>query len=285
MRRIALLALALAVASLWAQQKQPAPPAGLAVTKATLHFKQEEGPAIAGNYEYYAGELLYLSFRISGFKTVKDSVDLRWQLVGVDPEGLLLAPPANGAVKEEIGYTDKDWLPKVAYTLPLPAQLPPGVYKLKIQVADENAQAAADREVEFKVGGRPLPRPERFSVLSLGFYRQESDRQPMEKAAYRAGETLLARFQMAGFQMGEKNRFDVSYGLSILGASGKVLYSQDDAAADSGAPFYPRRMLNGALTLNLTAGVQPAEYTLVVKAKDRVGQTEAEARARFQVVP
>lgn len=266
------------------QQKQAAPGAGLSVAKAVLHFKQEDGPAIAADYQYYAGELLYLSFRIGGFKVVKDAVNLRWQLVGVDPEGLLLAPPANGVIQEEISANDKEWLPKVAYTLPLPAQLMPGVYKLKIQVADENAQTAADKEVEFKVGGKPLPRVDRFSVLNLGFYRQEGDRQPMEEPRYRAGETLLARFQLAGFQLGGKNRFDVSYGLFILGASGQVLYSQEDAAADSGEPFYPRRLLNGALTLNLTAGVQPAEYTLVVKAKDRVGQTEAEARAQFKVV-
>lgn len=274
----------MAAALVWGQQKQPAPAPGLSITKTILHFKQEDGPAIAADYQYYAGELLYLSFRISGFKAVKDAVNLRWQLVGVDPEGLLLTPPANGAIQEEISFNDKEWLPKVAYTLPLPAQLPPGVYKLKIQVADENAKTTADKAVEFNVGGRPLPRPDKFSVLSLGFYRQEGDRQPMEDPAYRAGETLLARFQLAGFQLGEKNRFDVSYGLSILGASGKVLYSQEDAATDNGAPFYPRRMLNGALTLNLTAGVQPAEYTLVVKAKDRVSQTEAEARAQFKVI-
>lgn len=281
MGKLALLAFA--VASVWAQQKQPAPAPALAVTKPTLHFKQEDGPAIAANYEYLAGELLYLSFRVSGFKTVKDTVDLRWQLVGVDPDGLLLAPPANGTVQEEVSVNDKDWLPKVAYTLALPAQLPPGSYKLKIQVADEHAKTATDQEVAFKVGGRPLPRPEKFSVLGLGFFKQETDRQPMDDAAYQVGETLLARFQLAGFQLGEKNRFDVSYGLAVLSASGKVLYSQEDAAADSGAPFYPRRMLNGALTLNLSAGVQPAEYTLVVKARDRVSQAEAEARAQFKV--
>lgn len=272
-------------AILCAQQKVAPPAQPLSVTRPTLHFKQEDGPAIAAGYEYLAGELLYLSFRIGGFKTVKDTVDLRWQLFGVDPEGLLLAAPANGAIREEVSFNDKDWLPKVAYTLPLPAQLAPGVYKLKVQVADEHAKTSASAEVEFKVGGRPLARPDRFSVLDLGFYKLESDRQPMTEAVYRAGDTLLARFQMAGFGLGEKNRFDVSYGLAILDANGKVLYAQEDAAADSGAPFYPRRVLNGALTLNLTAGVQPAEYTLLVKASDRISGAAGEARARFRVAP
>lgn len=279
------LLLALAVVGLCAQQRQPPSAQPLSITRTTLHFRQEDGPAIAANYEYLAGELLYLSFRVAGFKTVKDAVDLRWQLFGVDPEGLLLAPPANGSFTDEVSLNDKDWLPKVAYTLPLPAQLAPGLYKLKIQVADENAKASASSEIEFKVGGRPLPRPVQFSVLDLGFYKLESDRQAMSEPVYRAGDTLLARFQLAGFQLGEKNRFDVSYGLAILDAAGKVLYSQDDAAADNGAPFYPRRMLNGALTLNLTAGVQPAEYTLLVKATDRIGNASVEARSRFRVAP
>ncbi|MBI4890044.1 MAG: hypothetical protein HY821_05410 [Acidobacteria bacterium] len=267
-----------------AQEKTAPAGGGLAIGRQVLHQKQEDGPAIPAGYEYYSGELLYLSFRVTGFRAVKDVVDLRWQVVAVDPEGLLLTPPANGVVREELSVNDKDWLPKVQYTLPLPAQLPPGEYKLKIQVADENAKASADKEVAFRVGGRALPKLEKFSVLGLGFYRDDADRQPMEAAVYKVGQTLLAKFQLAGFQLGEKNRFEVSYGLAVLGASGKVLYAQENAAGDDGAPFYPRRLLNGALTLNLTEGVQAATYTLVVKARDKVGQTEAEARAEFQVV-
>ncbi|MBI5918719.1 MAG: hypothetical protein HY849_05025 [Nitrosomonadales bacterium] len=128
-----------------------------------------------------------------------------------------------------------------------------------------------------------MPKLERFSILNLRFLKDEADRQAMEQAVYRAGETLVAKFELAGFQLGEKNRFEVDYGLAVLSASGKVLYEQPAAAADEGAPFYPRRLLNGALTLNLTAGVQAGEYALVVKARDKVGQSEAEMRATFSV--
>jgi len=253
------------------------------VVRPTLHERKEDGPAITPNYEYYSGELLYLSFRISGFKAVKDQVNVRWQVVAVDPEGLLLAPPANGEVKEELSHNDKDWMPKAAHTLALPAQLPPGEYKLKVRIADELANANAEKEIAFKVGGKPLPRVGELSILELKFFRAETDRQPMEPAAYHSGETLLARFQLAGFELGEKNRFEVDYGLTILSPSGKVLFTQEQAAADSGSPFYPQRTLNGALTLNLTAGVQAAEYTLVVRARDLVGKKEAESRAQFTV--
>jgi hypothetical protein len=270
-----------------AKDTRSEPALTLTVARPVLHLKQEDGPAIPASYEYYSGELLYLSFRFSGYKLVKDTVDLRWQMIAVDPDGLLLAPPANGAVREELSANDKDWLPKAAYTLPLPGQLPPGPYKIKIRIADEHAKSSAEKELDFRVGGRPFPKVDQFTVLNLGFYRQETDRLPIDAspAAYRTGDTLLARFQLAGFALGEKNRFDVSYGLSVLNAAGKVLYTQDDAAADNGEPFYPRRLLNGALTLNLTAGVQPAEYTLLVKARDRVSNKDAEARAQFVVGP
>lgn len=261
----------------------PPPAPGLAITRPTLHHRQEDGPLLPEGYEYSAGQLLHYSFRVSGFKVQKDNVDLRWIAVAVDPEGRLLVPAANGAVREEVGANDKEWLPKVQQTIPLPAQLGPGVYKLKLSVTDEFAKTSAEKEIEFRVGGRPLPQAASLTILNLRFLKTESDRQAMEPAVYRVGETLIAKFELAGFQLGEKNRFDVGYGLSILSPSGKVLYSQPAAAGDSGAPFYPQRLLLGALTLNLTEGVQAAEYTLLVQARDQVGAVEAEARATFRV--
>lgn len=272
----------LALATLTAAAAPPAAPV-LSITQPTLHHKQEDGPVIPEGYEYYSGQLLHYSFRISGFKVQKDKVDLRWLVVAVDAEGRLLVPAANGAIREDVSANDKQWLPKVQQTIPLPAQLAPGVYKLKLSVADELASASAEHEVEFRVGGRPLPQVQSLSILNLRFFKSDTDRQAMEPATYRVGETLIAKFELAGFQMGEKNRFEVDYGLSILGPSGDELYKQPKAASDSGAPFYPQRLLIGALTLNLTEGVQAAEYTLVVQARDLVAGKEVESRAKFRV--
>lgn len=260
-----------------------AQPSKLAITGATLHYRQEDGPAIRPGYEYYPGELLYLSFRISGFRVVKDRVDLRWTLYATDPEGQLLEPPANGAIREEVSYEDKNWLPRVQYTLALPGQLPPGQYRIKIRVADELAQASAEQDVEFRVGGKPLPRVKELTVLNLAFYADEAEREAMTEPVYRPGQMLVARFQVAGFALGEKNRFAVSYGLRILGASGRELFVQEEAASDEGEPFYPRRLLNGLLTLSIHEGVQPGEYTLAVTVQDKVGGQTAEAQARFRV--
>lgn len=262
-----------------------APPAApvLSITRPTLHHKQEDGPAISEDYEYYSGQLLYYSFRVSGFKVLKDKVDVRWLVVAVDPEGRLLVPAANGAIREEVSENDKEWLPKVQQTIPLPAQLGPGAYKLKLRVADELAGTSAEKEIEFRVGGRPLPETKSLSILNLRFLKAETDRQALEPAVYRVGESLIAKFEMAGFQVGEKNKFEVEYGLSILSPAGEVLYSQPKAAGDSGAPFYPQKVLMGAVTLNLTEGVLPAQYTLVVQVRDLVGKSETESRSGFRV--
>lgn len=264
---------------------QPPAPAtrGLSVVRPTFHFRQEGGASISPTYQYTAGELLYFSFRIAGFTVQKDKVSLRWQLVAIDPEGLLLMAPLNGSIDEELTDNDKNWLPKVEQTLPLPAQLPPGVYRLKLHIADELAKTSIDTEAGFKVGGKPLPAVKELTILNLRFLRAPTDQQPMREAVYHPGEMLIARFDLAGFQLGEKNRFHVDYGLSVLNSTGKVLFTQQNAASETNAPYYPQRLLNGELTLNLNAQVLPAEYTLMVKVRDHVANTETEQGARFTV--
>ncbi len=261
----------------------PRPAPQLTIVNPVLHNRQEDAPAIPANYSYYGGELLYVSFKVSGFKPLKEQVEIRWQIIATDQDGLLLVPLINGVVKEELNVNDKEWLPRVQQTIPLPPQIPPGMAKLKLIANDEHGKTTAEKTVEFRVGGRPLPKVEGFSLLDLGFYESDTALSPMRDVVYRAGQALWARFQMAGFKLGDKNRFDVTYGLEIRTAEGKPLYQKPEAASDSAEPFYPRRLLNGGVTLDITPGVIPGEYVLVVKAKDRVGGTEAEATARFRV--
>ncbi len=282
------IALLVTIAAVAAAQK-PAPktdqpPAQkLDIVQTVFHDRRESAPPITPDYKYVAGELMYFSFRVGGYTVKKDAVDLRWQLVAADPEGLLLWEPMNGAFREEVTHNDENWLPRVAQTLPLPAQLAPGTYKLKIRVADELAQTTAEKEVTFEVGGPEIPKAEKLTILNTGFYRSERDRTPMSPAVYKPGDTLLARFDLAGFQLGEKNRFDVEYGLRILRPSGKEMYAEPKAASESDAPYYPKRLMRGGIGLNLTADLTPGEYTMVILAKDNVGNQTAEQEVKFTV--
>jgi hypothetical protein len=105
----------------------------------------------------------------------------------------------------------------------------------------------------------------------------------MAEAVYRPGDAVLLRFQLAGFKLGEKNRFEVEYGLRVLRPSGREMYAEAKAAQESDAPYYPKRVMNGAIGLNLTPDLTPGEYTIVVTARDVAGQAEAEKAVKFKV--
>jgi hypothetical protein len=258
------------------------PAAKLGVVRPTFH-EREDGPPIPAGYEYYPGELMHFSFRIAGYAVQKDRVDLRWQLFAADPEGLLLFPPLSGAVSEEISENDKEWLPRVKESIPLPPQLPEGVFSLKIRVADEFAKSSAEQVVQFSVRGRKPEKLEALTVRDMRFYRREEDFNPLPDALYRPGDAVFGRFEIAGFRVAEKNRFDVEYGLRVLRPSGKLLYEEPKAAAESDTPYYPKRYMNGGFNLTLSKDLTPGEYTIVITARDNIAQSSAELSGKFRV--
>lgn len=273
----------IAFASLAALAQPPAPTSGLRLAQITLHDRRESGPSIPAGYQYRSGELMFFSFRVAGYTVRKDRVDLRWQLFATDPDGLLLFDVMRGTVQEEVTHADEQWLPRVALTLPLPPQLPPGAYRLRVLVSDELAGKSAEAHVPFEVGGRPIPRPDALTIMNAGFYKTESGGSPMNPAVYLQGEQLFLRFDLAGFQLGEKNLFSVSYGVRLLRPSGNLLYEQVPAAEESDTPFYPKRLMLGGLSLTLSPDLTPGEYTLHLFAEDRVGNQKTEHPLKFLV--
>jgi hypothetical protein len=266
-----------------AQSPAPAPASGLRIAQITLHDRRESAPAIPAAYQYRSGELMFFSFRVAGYAVRKDRADLRWQLFATDPDGLLLFDVMRGAVQEEVTHADEQWLPRVALTIPLPAQLPPGTYRLRALVSDELAGKTAEAAIPFEVGGPPIPRPDSFSILNAAFYKTGSGGSPMDPAVYLQGDDLFARFNLAGFKLGEKNRFHVVYGVRMLRPSGNLLYEQPVAAEETDAPFYPKRLMMGGLSLTLSPDLTPGEYTMILFAEDRIGGQKAEHTITFRV--
>jgi hypothetical protein len=278
------IALPLLATGLAPQEKKAAPAkSSPAIVQFIFHDRREAGPPIPTDYAYIPGELMYISFRVRGYKVQKDRVDLRWQLIGTDPEGLLLWPTLNGAFSDEVSYADENWLPRVDQTIALPPQLPPGVFKLKVRVADEFTSATAEETFEFRVRGRVPPPSDSFEIRDTVFTRDEQGRQVTDPPVYRPGDSVFARFTLVGYQLGEKNRFDVEYGLRILRPSGRELYAEPKAAQESDAPFYPKRFMTGTLAVNLTPDLTPGEYTMIVVARDNVGGKQAEETFKFKV--
>jgi len=258
-------------------------PPKLAIVQAVLHDQREDAPAISANYRYVAGEVLYLSYRVSGYVVKDEKVDLRWQMYTTDADGLLLAPIEHGAFKDEVTFNDKAWLPRVDHAVPLPPQLYAGDYLIHLRVSDEAAQGIVEQTVPFRVRGRTKEKLEAILIRSLHFYRGEDDPTPIDPVAYHPGATVWARFEMAGYQFGEKNAFDVEYGLAVYRPSGEKLYEQPLAANEHDAPFYPKFWLMGGFSLNLGADLSPGEYTVKVQVRDKLAKTVGEQSATFQV--
>ena len=271
------------LAALAAWQPAAPPPPGPRIVQTILHDRREGGPAIPAGYQYRSGELMFFSFRVAGYAVKKDRADLRWQLFATGPDGLLLFDVQRGSIQEEVTHADEQWLPRVALTLPLPPQLPPGVYRLRVLVSDELAGKSAEANIPFEVGGRPIPTPESLEILNAGFYKTESGGSPMDPPVYLQGDELFFRFDLAGFRPGEKNRFHVAYGVRILRPSGNLLYEQPAAAEETGAPFYPQRLMPGGLSLTLSPDLPPGEYPFTLTAEDRLGNQKAQETLKFCV--
>lgn len=260
-----------------------AAPPKLTIVSAILHEQREDGPEIPASYEYVPGELLYLSYRVAGFTAKNDAVDLRWQMYLTDPDGLLLAPISSDAIRDEVTSRDKDWLPKVEQTVPLPPELYAGRYAIHLHVADELAQAAAEYVLPFRVRGRAQEKLPGITVRGVRFYRGEDDAIPLDPPTFRPGETLWSRFEIAGYSLAEHNAFDVEYGLAVYGPSGNLLYEQPAAAQEHDSPFYPKRWLVGGFSLTISANQAPGEYRVAVRARDKLAKTATEQSANFQV--
>ena len=150
-------------------------------------------------------------------------------------------------------------------------------------VKDEVAKAEAKRETTFTVRGRQVEPSKELVVRNLAFYRGDEDKDALEVAAYRPGDTVWIKFDITGYQFAEKNRFEVGYGITVLRPTGEPTLSQPEAAVERDETFYPRTVLPAMLSLNLPKDVQTGEFTVIVTVQDKVGNQKHEARRTFTV--
>ncbi len=262
-----------------------APPKPLAILNVALG-QYEDGPTVPVGYEYVPGETVFFSFQVSGYRTRGDEepeVRLEWRLESKDPAGVSIVEPQTGKVVTTVSQKDKDWMPKIRETILVPPFAPSGTYRIDILVKDEIAQAEVRKSVDFKVRGRDVEPSPTLVVRNLRFYRTEEDKKPLELAAYRPGDAVWIRFDMTGFKFGEKNRFDVGYGIQVLKPNGEATLTQPEAAVEQDTSFYPRKFVPAAFSLNLPADVMKGQYTVIITAHDKVGNQTCEAKQTFTV--
>jgi hypothetical protein len=244
----------------------------------------EDGPAVGDRVKFVPGETVYLSFEVENYaRTKEESVSLSWVVDAADPHAIPIMPPAPGKKQANLQPEDKDWIPRIRQAIAVPSPAPGGDYSVHIQVTDQISMQTAAADTKFSVTGPDLSVVKTLELRSFGFYRTEDEAKPLASPVYGAGDSMFARFQIAGFKYGPENAIEVTYGISIVGPAGNVMYTQDPAVEEKSASFYPRPYIDANMSLSLQAGTKAGEYTLVINARDKVGNQTAGIRQPFRV--
>jgi hypothetical protein len=260
-----------------------AEPRQLTIVKPVLR-QYEDGPALPSGSSFFTGDLLFCSFQVAGYKVSPEGkVSLHYQIEAVDPGGIRLIEPLQNAIETQVSDEDKNWMPIVRESVPIPPLALGGLYRIKVTVEDKLSQQTAKTEVEVPVRGRRVEPSQTLVERNFRFQRNEEDRDAILNPIYHPGDTVWAHFEIVGFHYGEQNAVHVEYGVALTDALGKSLFSIPQAAVEKDASFYPKRYLPGALSLNLAKDIRPGEYTVVLTLRDEVGNQKQESLHPFKV--
>ena len=245
--------------------------------------QMEGGAPDPSGFDHVPGEILFFSCRIANYtKSPEEKIHVAYSVQAFDPKGVPLTEIYKNEFTDEVGPQDKEWMPKIATEVAIPPLVGSGAYKIVVHAEDLLAKTKTELSVPFQVRGREVPPSETLVVRNFNFYPREEATQPLEKPVFHTGGSLWARFDITGFKYGEQNKIDVGSQISILGASGKVLWTQPEPAAEQTTSFYPKRYISGTFNIGLET-VKPAQYTLLVTVKDAVGQQTFEFKQNFTV--
>jgi hypothetical protein len=291
MRSAAILALPVFASALMAQgagqngtQKNPAPAGQTIRVARAVISESEDGPAIEDGAAFQAGDLAFFSFQVENYRTgPTGKVQLTGHIQAFDSKGTPIVPRDEEAIGTTVSQEDKDWKPKLRLPIQIPSIAPPGNYRVKFEVTDQQARQAASGELAFLVGGKGVEPADALTIRNPGFYRTQDDETALKVVAYRAGDKLWVRFDITGYKHGEQNSIDVSYDVAVLGPDGAQLFAQDDAAVEKSQAFYPQPWVPGGFNLSLDSTMRAGTYTLVITAHDAVGKQTAETKAEFRV--
>jgi hypothetical protein len=246
--------------------------------------QSEDGPPIGNGLTFQPGDLAFFSFQVENYKTgTTGKVQLTGHVEVFDPRGTPIVPRDEEVIGTTVSQEDKDWKPKLRSQIQIPSIAPPGNYRVKYEVADQQSHQNSSGELAFQVSGKGVEPAAELTIRNLGFYRGQDDESALKIVAYRAGDMLWVRFDATGYKYGEQNSIDVTYDVAVLSPDGKQLFAQEDAAAEKSQAFYPQPWVPGAFNLSLESTMRAGTYTLVITARDGVGKQTAETKAEFRV--
>lgn len=250
----------------------------------------EDAPAVSSDYEFLPGDFLYFQFEVAGFKISGNeysgprTISLEYDIEVRDSGGTLLAPAEKAAIKEEVAPQDKDWLPKRRASFLLPSYASFQHCQVVLTINDLLDKATAHQEFPFILAGtkvEPLPS---LSIQNVRFLRSSEDGPGLQVVAYRPGDTIWARFDMTGFQLGPHNLAQLSYDVTVNRPDGRVIFHRENAARQKlQGLFYPPQVIPGVLSVTTTPDLQHGEYTVIILLKDEIGQKTAEVERKVDL--
>jgi hypothetical protein len=257
--------------------------AGLEVVR-PLIAQSDGGTPVPAGFEHVAGETLFFSCRIGGYaKTPEEKVHVTYSVQAFDPKGTALTEIYKNEMITDVAPQDKAWMPKIATEIQIPPLVGAGTYKILVKIEDLVNNTKAELGVPFEVRAKTVEPSETLVVRNYQFFRSEEDPQAIPKAVYKGGSVIWMRFDIIGFKYGEKNRIDVSYVASVIAPSGKVLWTQPEAATEQSESFYPKRYVAASMSITLAPNTTPADYTIAVAVTDAVGKQTYETKQPFTV--
>lgn len=252
------------------------------------YSRYEGGPPLSSPVAFDPGDQVVVRARLAGFRVAEVEfqryrVMISYEVAAFDFRGIPIGEPRKDIINEPVETEDKDWLPILEHSFFLPPLAEFGDYELRLKVRDEVSQRQEAFTLRFRVNGKQLPDLTELTILNFGFYRRAEDASPLPAAVYRGGNTLWAKFDLAGYRIGDRNRYHVACDVQVRDAEGKVLFEQPDALAEQSAPEYPRRYVPGVFSLQIQPGTKKAEYSVAVIARDLLAESTTESVFPFTV--
>lgn len=241
------------------------------------------GGQVPDTYEFAPGDIVHVSFQVSGYRlSERGRIELSYMIEAVDCMGNPFEPPHEERLAQAMPVSRTVTRP-IRFSVVLPDAPWPGDARFRISVTDVLAGETTHAELPFGVGGIPLDISSGFRVGGLGLYRSEESQERLSDPVFHAGDTVWARFQLAGFERGEKNRFSLGYNVKLIDPRGRVVLSVPQAATETKEPYYPRWQVPGFVSVRLESTIRPGLYSLIIEALDEIGKGSARGEIALRV--
>ena len=249
----------------------------------------EDAPFVAPDYKFLPGDYVYFSFQIAGFtigsfeRNAVRKISLAYAVVPQDMNAVPLTEAVTDSIQAEVNPEDKNWTPKRRASFLLPSYLASGKFRIHVTVKDLYGKAEVSKDYPFQIGGIEITPSASVDVQHFQFFRREDDREPLDVPAYSPGDTVFARFDMAGFKLGPGNSYALDYGLTVVQPNGKIFLDAPHAAELKASSFYPAQFLPGTLRITTPPNSIKGGYILKLTVHDLLGNKTYETTKSFSI--